>query len=1043
MTDNAAPAANEASTNNVNDLIGLAVAFTAVVAIGLLLAAPWVVDSSGGMLTRYAPLRDGAASLLTEYDTGGTLVGWQSNSTTVLNKARALAGQLRPAVRDAIVNHFGQVNAPASGGSNAYLAQFEGMDFLETRQTMLRVSGTLKSSSIYSVRDDRGEWLVGLYDPQQVNPDTIFSPPILSLPSNLSAGHTWETAGTMSNGLSYRYEGRVISSGAYSDTAHAYGDCVQLETTFSLSKGARTNAQPDSALRYRMWYCNSVGLVGERDFDAQGNLTARFALIAGGEIRPELSQLPPASLGQAQGALRQAQGDHGEPVELHGEPVEPPPAPDFAQWRYTRVARLGQEVADSSGTIPPTWVPANPPLVLTAGYNGDLTAFDGSDPSGVVVWTFHTQGTIYSPPAYDASRNRVYFGSTDKRLYALDARGLFLWSFETGDSIATRPIVISDTVIFGSEDRTIYGLDAGTGVLRWKVRTGGAVVSSPVAVGDHKALAVIGSDDGGVYALDASTGEQQWLFITGDAVEAPLAAWQDMVYVASRDNSLYAIDSLTGQAVWSADVGEVLRNAPAVDARGVYVVDEAYRLHAFDRGTGKQLWSTVEEEYAGTPVLLGGALLVAGHDGNVYRLGLDGTRTGQWQASDAAIPSDPAPRQVTSPALGGDGALWLTDDGAVIRRLGAPSAVAALRMAWEKNTTDPVFKSYLYGPAVAYKGQALLLDGARQVLALNPATGDIQALGTLDVATGATVVEPTVSGDTLLAPVGNALYAVHLPDMKPLWQVKTGGLSLQPAVVAGDVALLLAETTAVSSTAGAPKHSTLYAIDLSSGAVRWQQAGSGYNTLGGVTADTSRWVAYVSTPPAAFDLRTGKRLWLANPQGLATGGAALSPQGDTLYVGLYDPLNDTGSLAALNTADGHVRWQTPLGKDVLATLDRPWISGSSSSSSSSYNVIVPLLGGAVVALDASDGHVRWQHKDAQLRFGNIAVIDGLRGAQVWLALQNGDVLALDATTGNLAARSHNVAVNLSSYNFSQHPLLIGDRLVVVLGLKVIGLEIAN
>ncbi len=993
--------AHEAPSNHVNDLIGVGVALTVVITIGLLLISPWLTSVPGGMLTRYAPARDGGASLLAEYDAAGQPVAWHSQSTAILGKARALAGQLRPAMRDVVTRHFGESDQ-APGGTTDYLAQFAGLDFVEYRQAILRAAGDTNDTRSYAVRDARGEWLVGLYNPQQPSPDTTFEPPLLNLPANLNVGNTWQTEGTVSNGLHYQHTGRVISSGAYTGTAKTFDDCVQVETTLSL-----TNTQATAfAQRSNTWYCNGLGLMEERDFDEQNNLTARYVLIAGDALSPAPSQLPPVAA--PEGTTR-----------LDAQST----TPDFAQWRYTRVGRLGQEIAAGSSTIPPTWIPSNPPIVLAAGYNGDLTAFDGADPSGAVRWTFHTQGVIYGPPGFWPARNRIFFGATDKRLYALDARGLFVWTFQAGDSIASRPLVISDTVIFGSEDRTIYGLDADTGALRWQVKTGGAVVSSPARVSES--TAVIGSDDGGVYALNAATGEQQWLFTANDAIEAPLVVRQNVVYAASRDHTLYAIDGLTGEGLWSADVGEVLRVAPAAGDSGLYIVDDGGRLHAFDRLSGKPLWTTNESAYVGTPILWGDALLVTGRNGDMHRFGLDGTHLTTWQASDAALPSDATPQQTSGPALGDDGALWLADDSAVVRRIGLPVAGAtALTAAWEKSNTEAPFRSYFYASAVGYAGQALLIDAERNIYTLNPTSGQARMIGTIDAPSGSPAIEPTVSGDTLLAPVGKALYAIHLPDGKVAWQVQTGGLSLQPAVVAGETVLILAEQSTGSDTA---KHNTLFAIDLASGAIRWQQSASGFSTVGGVVADVARGVVYISTPPMAFDLQTGQRLWEADHT-QSTGGLALGAQGETLFVGLYDPLNDGGSIAALNTADGNLGWQASLGKDVLATLDAPHLHEK--------DLIVPLLSGKVIALDAASGAQRWSYLPAQPRFGNVNLLDG----RVWLALQNGELLALDATTGKPAARFSNVALSLTGYSFAQRPLQIGNRLIAVLGIRVIGLK---
>jgi outer membrane protein assembly factor BamB len=996
MSSDKTPQANEAPTNHVNDLIGVGAALVVIATIGLLLISPWFTHPPGGMLTRYAPARDGGASLLAEYDAAGTPVAWHSQSVAILSKARALAGQLRPAMRDVTMRHFGQE------GVGDYLARFAGLDFVEYRQTILQSAGDIQDTRSYAVRDERGEWLIGLYDPRQATPDTTFDPPLLNLPANLSVGNTWQTEGQVSNGLRYLSTGRVSARSAYTGTAQTFADCVQVETSLSL-----TNTQSTAFIqRSTMWYCDGPGLVEERDFDAQNVLTARYALVAGEQITPMQSQLPPVPHKAAAPSAQSA-------------------APDFTQWRYTRVGRLGQEIAAGSSTIPPTWIPADPPIVLAAGYNGDLTAFDGADPSGVARWSFHAAGMIYSPPGYWPERNRIYFGATDKHLYALDARGLFVWAFQAGDSIASRPLVVSDTLIFGSEDRMIYALNADTGALRWQVKTGGAVVSSPALAGTS--TVVIGSDDGGVYALDAASGEQQWLFTAGDAIEAPLVVQQGVVYAASRDNVLYAIDASTGQPVWEADAGEVLRLAPAIGDANVYLVDDGGRLHAFDRLSGKSLWATNKTAFVGTPILRGDALLVAGRNGDVYRFKLDGTLVSAWQAGVAAFPTDDAPHLDFGPTLGDDGALWLADDSAVIRRIGpAQTGATALVAAWERSNTEALFQSFFYASVADYKGQALLVDATRNIYALNPGNGQARLIGTLN-ASGAPAIDPVVSGDTLLVPAGGALSAAHLPDGRPLWQVKTGGLSLHPAIVAGDTALMLAEQPADDAIQDAPKQATLFAIDLASGALRWQQTVSGFNTVGNVVADVARGVVYVSTPPAAFDLYTGRRLWQADDT-QSTGGGALSAQGETLFVGIYDPPADSGVIVALNAADGTLRWQTPLPKDVLATLDAPHPHAD--------EVIVPLLSGKVIALDASSGAQRWRYAPAQLRFGNLSVI----GKHVWLALQDGELIALDAMTGTPAARYSNVALSLAGYSFAQHPVRVGDSLIAVLGIRLIGLE---
>ncbi|MCD6391946.1 MAG: PQQ-binding-like beta-propeller repeat protein, partial [Planctomycetes bacterium] len=54
--------------------------------------------------------------------------------------------------------------------------------------------------------------------------------------------------------------------------------------------------------------------------------------------------------------------------------------------------------------------------------------------------------------------------------------------------------------------------------LVWKFKTPDAVMSSPVIDGG---VVYVGSDDGSVYAIDAKSGKKVWSYQTEDAIEAP------------------------------------------------------------------------------------------------------------------------------------------------------------------------------------------------------------------------------------------------------------------------------------------------------------------------------------------------------------------------------------------------------------------------------------------------------------------------------------------------------------------------------------------
>ena len=175
------------------------------------------------------------------------------------------------------------------------------------------------------------------------------------------------------------------------------------------------------------------------------------------------------------------------------------------------------------------------------------------------------------------------FWAADKRVYALDEHGTF-WSFETGDNVASRPAIVGDVVVVGSEDRSVYGLDAATGTRRWRNDRRGRV-SSPVVAGN---LVIIGSDDSRVVALDPANGGIIWSFDGEDAMIAPVVASGTGTLAGFRDGVLVALDPTDGHALWEAKLDSAIETAPWVAEDTAIVADHGGWLYGIDLATGER-----------------------------------------------------------------------------------------------------------------------------------------------------------------------------------------------------------------------------------------------------------------------------------------------------------------------------------------------------------------------------------------------------------------------------------------------------------------------
>ena len=167
-------------------------------------------------------------------------------------------------------------------------------------------------------------------------------------------------------------------------------------------------------------------------------------------------------------------------------------------------------------------------------------AAQGPRQSPRVRWVFPTGNRVVSSPVmkggavfFGSDDGNVYAVEATS--------GRQLWKHATRGAVSASPAVDGDTVYVGSFDGHFYALNARTGAQRWKFATGGErrfeakglhgwlpasqtffdpfdiFLSSPVVAGGD---VYFGSGDGHLYALDAASGELKWKFRTGDVVHA-------------------------------------------------------------------------------------------------------------------------------------------------------------------------------------------------------------------------------------------------------------------------------------------------------------------------------------------------------------------------------------------------------------------------------------------------------------------------------------------------------------------------------------------
>jgi outer membrane protein assembly factor BamB len=266
--------------------------------------------------------------------------------------------------------------------------------------------------------------------------------------------------------------------------------------------------------------------------------------------------------------------------------------------------------------------------------DGNVYAVDAA--SGRQLWKYTTKGAVSASPAVEG--DTLYVGSFDGHFYALNARtGVLRWKFATGgerrfeakgihgwqpasqtfldpfDVFLSSPVVAGGSVYFGSGDGNLYALDAASGELKWKFKTGDVVHSSPAYV---DGVLYFGSWDSWFYAVDARSGTEKWRFHGGEdalihnqvGFQSSAAVVNGVVYVGCRDSNLYALDAATGKEKWRFNnaASWVITSPAVTQGKVIFGTSDSSLFHMVDAETGKALAKVQGKAYMfGSPAVAG------------------------------------------------------------------------------------------------------------------------------------------------------------------------------------------------------------------------------------------------------------------------------------------------------------------------------------------------------------------------------------------------------------------------------------------------------
>ncbi len=158
-----------------------------------------------------------------------------------------------------------------------------------------------------------------------------------------------------------------------------------------------------------------------------------------------------------------------------------------------------------------------------------------------------------------------------------------------------QPLVLDNTIYFGSADGNFYSLDLGSGYMNWTFRSGGPINS--VAYVDREKV-YFGSSDGIIYALYRRNGEVAWQYQAQGQVNSTIIPYQDMIVASGDADAVYFI-STDGELRYTLDNAVWYRNSYQIFddilAFAPGTPEDPFNLSVYDLESRQYLWSLSDE----------------------------------------------------------------------------------------------------------------------------------------------------------------------------------------------------------------------------------------------------------------------------------------------------------------------------------------------------------------------------------------------------------------------------------------------------------------
>ncbi|MFN8639350.1 MAG: PQQ-binding-like beta-propeller repeat protein [Dehalococcoidia bacterium] len=258
--------------------------------------------------------------------------------------------------------------------------------------------------------------------------------------------------------------------------------------------------------------------------------------------------------------------------------------------------------------------------LIVAAYSRDLLALDLASGRPIEGWGGKLEGRVVADPVVVTPA--LMFVASDHAAVQpvdLDSGTIYPSKVEAGDRLYGAGLHVGNSVYYGTLDKRLFAVDATSAAPQWQVSTAPLLSGAASASSD----VVIGSLDDRVRAYSAADGSERWSFAADEWFWATPLVAGGTVYAIDLDGRAFALDASTGAERWRSALARGNVRASPVLAGGVLVsATEAGLIFGLDPATGNEVWSTQASasRLLAAPTVVESGILFATDSGALLRV---------------------------------------------------------------------------------------------------------------------------------------------------------------------------------------------------------------------------------------------------------------------------------------------------------------------------------------------------------------------------------------------------------------------------------------